>query len=152
MGKYPQKVSVTVFREVTVNKLLLGIAASGAPISTDDGLVLQSSDISTYVDGNRSRSTDSGATWAAVTTRNIIFTTYVDIGSPSPEPDPILQQFGKPASGTCTDAAPPHTQLPGAPSGGWGESWAQWMNAGQGGAVCTRTLMYRTALSRWIVD
>jgi hypothetical protein len=36
-------------------------------------------------------------------------------------------------------------------SGGWGESWAQWMNAGQGGAVCTRTLFYSAAQSRWIV-
>ncbi len=122
---------------------------TGAPISLDDGLVLQSSDISTYADGNRSRSTDSGATWTAAPTRNIIFTTYVDIGSPPP--DPILQQFGRPVAGTCTDAAPTHTQLPGAPSGGWGESWAQWVNEGNGGAVCTRTLIYSTAQSRWIV-
>ena len=39
----------------------------------------------------------------------------------------------------------------GVTSGGWGESWAQWMNGGTGGAVCTRTLVYSTAQSRWVV-
>lgn len=137
---------------VTVGGLYVFVVSAtlpGAPISAADGLVLQSSDISTYSNGNRSRSLDSGATWAAVTTRNIIFTTYVDVGSPPP--DPILQQFGKPSYGTCLDAAPVNTQLPGASSGGWGESWAQWVNGGAGGAVCTRTLLYSTSQSRWII-
>lgn len=122
----------------------------GAQISAADGLVLQSSNITTYSNGNRSRSLDSGTTWTAVTNRNILFTTYVDIGSPPP--DPILQQFGKPVSGTCLDAAPTNTQLPGAPNGGWGESWAQWMNGGNGGAVCSRRLIYSTVQSRWLVE
>jgi hypothetical protein len=128
---------------------LYAFVVSASRSSSPGGLRLRGSDITTYPDGNRADSSDSGATWTARTDRNLLFTTYVDIGSPPP--DPILQQFGRPASGTCTDAAPTHTQLPGAPSGGWGESWAQWVNEGNGGAVCTRTLIYSTAQSRWIV-
>ena len=137
---------------VTVGNLYVFVVSAtltGAPVSVDDGLVLQSSDISTYADGNRSRSLDSGASWTAAPTRNIIFTTYVDVGSPSPLP--VLQQFGKPVVGLCADEAPKHTQLPGAPTGGWSESWAQWMNDGKGGAVCTRTLIY-SPRGMWVVE
>jgi len=35
---------------------------------------------------------------------------------------------------------------------GWGISWAQWMNEGVGGAVCTRTVMYDTAAAKWVVN
>ena len=125
------------------------VSATKTGDQTIGGLRLLQSAGATYSAGNKAESTNAGSSWTP-DDRNFLFTTYVDIGSPSP--DPILQQFGKPASGTCTDTAPPHTQLPGAPSGGWGESWAQWVNDGNGGAVCTRTLIYRTALSRWIVD
>jgi len=64
-------------------------------------------------------------------------------------PDPIVQQFGRPASGTCADAAPASLNWGGSSSGGWGESWAQWMNGGTGGAVCTRTLLYSTSSGAW---
>jgi len=57
-------------------------------------------------------------------------------------PAPVIQQFGKLASATCEEAAPADLNLAGVGSGGWGESWAQWMNGGSGGAVCTRTLSY----------
>ena len=124
------------------------VSTTTSGVVGDSGLVLQSSDISTYTDGNRSKSLNSGVTWAALTTRNIIFTTYVDVGSPPP---PVLQQFGRPGVGGCADAAPAPTQLPGAPTGGWGESWAQWMNGGKGGAVCTRMLVYSTTHSKWII-
>lgn len=68
-----------------------------------------------------------------------------------PGPAPIIQQFGKPASGTCDPIAPESLNWAGVASGGWGESWAQWMNGGSGGAVCTRTLVYRSAQSIWVV-
>ena len=64
---------------------------------------------------------------------------------------PVIQQFGKPASGTCDTAAPVTLNWGGAGSGGWGESWAQWMNNGNGGAVCTRTLVYSNNLGAWTV-
>lgn len=34
-------------------------------------------------------------------------------------------------------------------SGGWSPSWAQWMNNGAGGAVCTRTIHYDTTRRAW---
>jgi hypothetical protein len=66
-------------------------------------------------------------------------------------PTPIIQQFGRPRSGTCGDAAPAALNWGGASSGGWGESWAQWANGGAGGAVCTRTLQYSNATGIWSV-
>jgi hypothetical protein len=69
----------------------------------------------------------------------------------SSAPSPVFQQFGKPSSGTCDAAAPATLNWSGVTSGGWSESWAQWMNGGNGGAVCTRTLVYSTAQSRWVV-
>ncbi len=33
---------------------------------------------------------------------------------------------------------------PGAPFGGWSKSWAEWINDGKGGAVCTRELEERS--------
>lgn len=66
-------------------------------------------------------------------------------------PAPIVQQFGKPASDTCDATAPESMNWSGVTSGGWGESWAEWMNGGAGGAVCTRTLVFSTSQSRWVV-
>ena len=69
----------------------------------------------------------------------------------SSTPISIIQQFGTPTSGTCESMAPESLNWSGVASGGWGESWAQWMNGGNGGAVCTRTLVYSAAQSRWVV-
>lgn len=66
-------------------------------------------------------------------------------------PAPVVQQFGRPASGTCADAAPAGLNWGGLSSGGWGESWAQWMNGGTGGSVCTRTLQYSGSRGAWVV-
>ncbi len=66
-------------------------------------------------------------------------------------PAPIVQQFGKPVIGTCAAAAPELLNWSGVANGGWGESWAQWINAGSGGAVCSRTLVYSNAQGRWMV-
>jgi hypothetical protein len=74
-----------------------------------------------------------------------------DSTASSSTPTPIFQQFGKPSSGTCDAAAPTTLNWSGVSSGGWSESWAQWMNGGNGGAVCTRTLVYSNALGHWVV-
>jgi hypothetical protein len=68
----------------------------------------------------------------------------------SSTPAPITQQFGKPASGTCDAAQPSGLDWAGVASGGWANSWAQWMNSGNGGFVCTRTLVYSTTQSKWV--
>ncbi|MCX6433137.1 MAG: hypothetical protein NTX29_10230 [Actinobacteria bacterium] len=57
-------------------------------------------------------------------------------------PAPLMQQFARPAMGTCDAAQPEGLNWAGVASGGWSESWAQWANGGQGGTVCTRMLEY----------
>lgn len=95
-------------------------------------------------------------TWVTGTT-----TTSISIGSGGSEasgtggdstPAPVLQQFAKPATGTCDAAEPAGANLAGVSSGGWGTSWAQWVNNGAGGAVCTRTLAYNTNTGAWAVE
>lgn len=66
-------------------------------------------------------------------------------------PAPVVQEFGTPASGTCDAAASEDLNWAGVTSGGWSTSWAEWMNGGTGGAVCTRTLFYDTQASAWSV-
>ena len=67
-------------------------------------------------------------------------------------PAPVIQQFEKPATGSCDEAEPEGLDWGGAASGGWGESWAQWANEGQGGPVCTRTLEYNNSTATWQVQ
>ena len=62
-----------------------------------------------------------------------------------------LQQFVKSPDMTCDETQPEGLNWSGAPSGGWGESWAQWPNDGQGGNVCTRTLFYNNSTGSWDV-
>ena len=54
-----------------------------------------------------------------------------------------IQQVGVPASGSCDDVSSTVGHWVGAPIGGWSLSWAQWINDGQGGPVCTRELQDR---------
>ena len=67
----------------------------------------------------------------------------------SATPSPLLQQFGKPASGTCAEAASDSLNWSGVASGGWSESWAQWMNDGQGGYVCNREIFFNASANNW---
>jgi len=67
-------------------------------------------------------------------------------------PPPLLQQFGKPIAGTCDESASTDLNWGGSSGGGWGSSWAQWMNDGTGGQVCTRTLVYSNAQGRWVLS
>ncbi|MCF8526647.1 MAG: hypothetical protein K9G80_03955 [Candidatus Nanopelagicales bacterium] len=87
---------------------------------------------------------------------------YVSIAGSSPTPSgesslssgpaPVLQQFGKPATGTCDEGQPEGLDWAGVPSGGWSTAWGEWMNNGLGGWACSRTLSYSTAQSKWVVD
>ena len=66
-------------------------------------------------------------------------------------PAPILQQVPLPAAGTCSAVIDGPFDWAGVGSGRWGQSWAQWANSGQGGPVCTRTLIYNSALGAWMI-
>ena len=86
--------------------------------------------------------------------------------APSPDPTPSsassgvagsapaseIQQFGLPASGNCEDGVTEEMDWSGIGMDGWGISWAQWMNEGAGGAVCTRTVVYDTLTAKWTVN
>lgn len=65
-------------------------------------------------------------------------------------PPPVIQQFGLLVGGSCSSAEN-SLNWAGVPSGGWANSWSQWMNSGNGGSVCTRTLIYSTTQSKWIL-
>ena len=67
----------------------------------------------------------------------------------APPPD-LLQQVGAPSASTCAAVIDTTLNWAGAPSGGWVTSWAQWMNQGKGGMVCTRSL-YWLPSGRWSV-
>lgn len=67
-------------------------------------------------------------------------------------PPPVLQQLPMPSSGSCTEIVNTAYDWGGASTGGWGRSWAQWANAGAGGPVCTRTLLYNPSFGVWVVD
>ena len=87
----------------------------------------------------------SSATFSASPTRPE--SVIGDTGGQTPQP--VLQQFGKPNDVTCDEAAPADLNWGGSASGGWGDSWARWMNDGAGGDVCTRTLVYSNSSGRW---
>ena len=86
---------------------------------------------------------------------DVPFATYVNplssVSTNDMSPTPVVQEFGKPASGTCDAGQPAGLNWAGVPSGGWANSWAQWMNDGTGGFVCTRTLVYSMSQAKWVV-
>ena len=67
-------------------------------------------------------------------------------------PPPVLQQVPIPESGSCLNVDDTRYNWGGADSGGWGQSWAQWANAGAGGPICTRTLVYNSGFGIWVVE
>jgi hypothetical protein len=73
------------------------------------------------------------------------------VPSTSSVPADVFQAFGRPVTGTCADAASTTLNWAGVSSGGWGESWGQWLNDGKGGAVCNRILRYDSGRSKWMV-
>ena len=63
-------------------------------------------------------------------------------------PADVIQQVGRPTSG-CENLALPLLDWAGVSSGRWKSSWAEWVNGGRGGSVCTRTLAYSTNTNAW---
>jgi len=101
-------------------------------------------------------SKSSGSNWGAAETNSTqAFGIYITATQPTPaaeaptSPAAHIQQFGLPDGQTCQEAAPEELNWSGVAPGGWGQSWAQWMNDGLGGDVCTRMLVMDTATSQW---
>ena len=75
-----------------------------------------------------------------------------NVGSSSTQTPPaIIQQVGMPPSGSCADVVGTRFGSQTSIQGGWGQSWARWVNDGLGGAVCTRMLVYSNSQSRWVL-
>lgn len=70
---------------------------------------------------------------------------------PQPKPPDVLQQVGATGDDPCSTLDAAALNVGGAEPGGWGRSWAQWVNDGRGGAVCTRTLTYSSDTGHYIV-
>lgn len=66
-------------------------------------------------------------------------------------PGDVLQQVRVPSTGNCADVVDDGFRYGTTVTGGWGKSWAQWINPGVGGEVCTRTLTYSSSLRTWVV-
>jgi len=74
------------------------------------------------------------------------------VASAGAGPAPLIQQFPRSVTGTCDEAASEDLNWSGVASGGWSQSWSQWINEGDGGSVCTRMLVYNTSTSAWEVE
>ena len=73
----------------------------------------------------------------------------VGVSPASAAPPDLLQQVGVPAVGGCAAVVEPSLNLAGVAYGGWGLSWAQWINNGAGGPVCSRLLTYDASARDW---
>jgi len=62
---------------------------------------------------------------------------------------PVQQAVGLPLSGTCADVDESLLEWAGNISGGWGQSWQQWVKEGAGGDVCTRMISYIRSTGTW---
>jgi hypothetical protein len=82
-----------------------------------------------------------------LTPLELTITISVLAGDPPPD---VMQQVGAPSTGTCATFSDWTLNWAGAPSGGWGTSWAQWVNDGRGGVVCARSLYWQPS-GRWSV-
>jgi len=82
----------------------------------------------------------------------------VTVANPAPQPteeisgmQPLLQQVGMPITGDCTNVEDSHLAWGTGLSGGWSRSWAEWVNAGSGGPVCSRSFAFDTNSQLWLI-
>ena len=140
----------------TGDQTFVAVATGGQVMTSPDGITWTSQ---TSAANNAWNSVawggDKFAAVASSGTNNRVMTsvgTLSPSGGPPPDsPPPVLQQLPAPDSGSC-DLTITTYDWGGSSSGGWTKSWAQWANDGTGGAVCTRTLVYSSALRHWIVQ
>jgi hypothetical protein len=152
----PSSFSAGIGDVITVSNASGGSFTVGTTTATGNGTLIVNSASNTFTvtSGSGGQLVFNPIGGGACTTGAVNFTAGGSNGTSSGDssaPIPEIQQFGKPASETCEAAAPVSLNWSGVSSGGWSESWAQWMNGGNGGAVCTRTLVYSTGQSRWVV-
>jgi len=156
---------VSVEKDIIASSSAVSITGGGSPSATDRTLywewvgtgAITQVDITLTITGSGQINFIAGGSPFSTTGQTFNVSTGGGGGSSSSTssssaPAPVIQSFGKPATGTCDEAQPEGLDWAGVASGGWGVSWAQWMNGGNGGAVCTRELVYSTAQSKWIIS
>lgn len=79
----------------------------------------------------------------------LIFRVILAGSSVDETPRDFIQQFAISSAGTCESVPNDIPVFNVSRSGGWGKSWAQWPNEGQGGFVCTRTVRYEPSIQGW---
>lgn len=72
-------------------------------------------------------------------------------GDPIQAPAPILQQLPANADGTCAGISDAAFAYGTGLTGGWHGAWAQWVNSGHGGLVCSRTMIFDSTANRWTI-
>ena len=82
----------------------------------------------------------------------------VTVAAPAPQRteeisgrQPLLQQVGMPVAGDCTNVEDSHLDWGTGLSGGWTRSWAEWVNAGAGGPVCSRSFAFDADSQLWSI-
>jgi len=82
---------------------------------------------------------------------DVIYMQLPGTGLAGSGPPDVLQQVGVPPSGQCLDVDDSDASFLGF-VGGWSKSWAEWINEGAGGGVCTRTLSYHAGTGQWRIE
>ena len=122
---------------------------SSNPVATSPatGIVSTPDPITLTITGPGTISFTTSSPTSILTPLELTITISVLAGDPPPD---VMQQVGAPSAGTCATFSDSTLNWAGAPSGGWGTSWAQWVNDGRGGIVCTRSLYWMPS-GRWSV-
>jgi len=82
---------------------------------------------------------------------DVIYMRLPGTGLAGSGPPDVLQQVGVPSSGQCVDVDDSDASFLGY-GGGWSKTWAEWINQGTGGEVCTRTLSYHAGTGQWRIE
>ena len=122
---------------------LMGAGSSGG-VSAKSASELQT--ISTYASWSISAGVSTSTVWGIDPAINGGFPFLQAFPTPGGEMPSILQALPVNDEGTCANLVDAHVAYQSGVSGGWGRSWAEWANAGSGGPVCVRTLIYAGGL------
>ncbi len=139
-----------------VGSTIYAATVGGLSISTDGGATFTNSTTANGLGNNAVRGVFAAGSTVYAATHGGLSISSGGGGDASAStetrvgPADVIQQVGRPTSG-CENLALPSLDWAGVSSGGWTPSWAQWVDGGRGGPVCTRTLAYSTNTNAWFV-
>lgn len=140
----------SVYAQSGLTAGLTGLTGVGSSVGASSKSASELRDIATYVGWSISQGVTTSTVWGIDPAINSGFPFLQQLPSESDAGmTPILQALPVASDGTCANLDDSYVAYGSGLSGGWGTSWAQWANAGTGGPVCVRTLIY--AGGRWVV-